>query len=390
MASTSTGGATGRRTNAHERVTDLLLLEQLHSGLPVGLLVNDAATLEILHASPPLPGFAQHDVPFDQLIQSHDAKLQPPGQADELAALVAEVAATGEPRRVGEFRHDSPGHEPRWWSATLRCIDTDRWGHVVVTLAVDITDQVRARDLLKDRDRRHLALQQEIAAVPGRSLVSSLQRVADALVPALQADLATIRLLGADGKLHLVAASGLRPVEARRLALNPITVRRLEEMIESAPLTALGWLGLHRVDVRWLEADGERIGILTIGARSKRRPPEDALTLLDAASVQLGHALENTERSTQYLRNRSLEVARVNADVGEAAQARRADLRPRELAILRLYGEGLRTDQVAELFVLSPHTVRTHVRNARRRLGVSSRAEALALLEAASEADPAV
>ena len=296
-------------------VTDLLLLEELHAHLPVGLLVNDADTLEILHANPPLPGFAGHDLPLDQLIQSHNDERQPHGQADELAALVADVAATGRPRHLREFRHDSPGQEPNWWSATLRRIDTDRWGPVVVTLAVDTTDQVRARHLLKERERRHLAVQQEIAAVPGHNLVSSLQQVADALVPALQADVATIRLLGADAKLHLVAASGLRPAETRRLALDPITLRRLETMIESGPPTALGSLGLHWVEVRWLEAGGKRIGILTIGARSKRRPPEDDLTLLNAASVQLGHALENIERSPQFLRSRSLEVARVNTDV---------------------------------------------------------------------------
>ena len=160
-------------------------------------------------------------------------------------------------------------------------------------------------------------------------------------------------------------------------------------MSQSAPPTAFGSLGLHWVEVRWLEAGGERVGILTIGSRSKRRPPEDDLTLLNAASVQLGHALENIERSPQFLRSRSLEVARVSTDVGEPAQPRSADLRPRELAILRLYDEGLRTDQIAELLVLSPHTVRTHVRNVRRRLGVSSRAEALALLKIA-EAEPSV
>ncbi|TML02992.1 MAG: helix-turn-helix transcriptional regulator, partial [Actinobacteria bacterium] len=60
-------------------------------------------------------------------------------------------------------------------------------------------------------------------------------------------------------------------------------------------------------------------------------------------------------------------------------------LRPRELAILRLYGEGLATREIAELLVLSAHTVRTHVRNALRRLGVSSRHEALALLESNAE-----
>jgi DNA-binding CsgD family transcriptional regulator len=351
------------------------------------LLVNDADTLEILHANPPLPGFPDHDLPLDQLIESHNEH-QPHLRADELAAHVAEVAATGRARHLPEFRHNSQRQDQNWWSATLHRLDTDRWGPVVVTLAVDVTDQVRARHLLDGRERRHLALQQAIGAVPGHNLVSSLQQVADALLPALPADVATLRLLDADAKLHLVAASGLRPAETRRLALDPITMRRLETTIEAGRRdSVLGSLGLHWVEVHWLEARDERIGILMIGGRSKRRPPENDLALLDAASVQLGNALETVERSPQFLRSRSLEAARANADEGKSAQTRITDLRPRELAILRLYGEGLRTDQVAELLVLSPHTVRTHVRNARRHLGVSSRAEALDLLKAA-DADP--
>jgi DNA-binding CsgD family transcriptional regulator len=372
----------GRRTSAH--ATDLLLLEELHAHLPVGLLVYDADTLEMLHTDPPLPGFGDHALPLDQLIESHDGKPQPHLGADELAALVSEVAATGRPRHLPEFRHESPGQEQSWWSVTLHRSDTDRWGLVVVVLAVDVTDRVRGRHLLEERERRHVALQQTVAAVPGHNLVSSLQQVADALVPALPADVATLRLLDADGKLHLVAASGLRPAETRRLALDPITVRWLETMIEPGGRHPhLETLGLQWLEVRWLEARGERIGILKIGARSKRRLTENDLTLLDATSVQLGNALETIDRSPQFLRSRSLEVSRLNADVGEAAQSRSTDLRPRELTILRLYREGLRTDQVADLLVLSPHTVRTHVRNARRRLGVSSRAEALDLLEAA-------
>jgi DNA-binding CsgD family transcriptional regulator len=385
--STSTNRAASGRASAHAQATDLLLLEDLHARLPVGMLVNDADTLEILHGNAPLPGFADRDLPLDQLIESHNDEHQPYHPADELAALVEEVAATGRPRHLPEFRHDSPGQEPSWWSATLHRIDTDRWGLVVVTLTVDLTDQVQARHFLEERERRHLALQQTIAAVPGPNLVSALQQVADGLVPALAADVATLRLLDTDAKLHLVAANGLRPAETRRLALEPITIRRLETMIEANRHLLLGSLGLHWIEVRWLEARDNRIGILKIGGRSKRRPPEDDLRLLDAAAAQLGNALEKIERSPQFLRSRSLEVARLNAEVSEIGQSPNADLRPRELAILRLYGEGLRTDQVAELLVLSPHTVRTHVRNARRHLGVSSRAEALDLLNAA-DADP--
>jgi DNA-binding CsgD family transcriptional regulator len=385
--STSTNRAADKQTSADAHATDLLLLEELHAHLPVGLLVNDADTLEILHGNPPLPGFSDHDLQPDQLTESHTNEHQPHPPAEELAALIEEVAATGKPRHLPEFRHDSPGQEPSWWSATLHRIDTDRWGLVVATLAVDLTDQVRARRFLEERERRHLALQQTTAAVPGLNLVSSLQQVVDALVAALPADMATLRLLDTDAKLHLVAASGLRPAETRRLALDPITTRRLETMLAAGRHLLLGSLGLHWAEVRWLEARDGRFGILTIAARSKRRPPEDDFTLLDTTAAQLANALEKIERSPQFLRSRSLEAARANVDPSEAAQTRSTDLRPSELAILRLYDEGLRTDEVAELLVLSPHTVRTHVRNARRHLGVSSRAEALDLLKAA-DADP--
>jgi DNA-binding CsgD family transcriptional regulator len=386
-SSTSTNRAAGKQTSAHAHATDLLLLEELHAHLPVGLLVNDADTLEVLHGNPPLPGFSDHDLPPDQLTESHNDEHQPHPPAGELAALIEEVAATGRPRHLPEFPHDSPGHEPSWWSATLHRIHTDRWGLVVATLAVDLTDQMRARRFLEERERRHLALQETIAAVPGLNLVSSLQQVADALVAALPADVATLRLLDTDTKLHLVAASGLRPAETRRLALDPITTRRLETMIGAGRQPLLGSLGLHWAEVRWLEARDERIGILTIAARNKQRPPENDLTLLETAAAQLGNALEKIERSPQFLRSRSLEAARAIADPVDAAQTRNTDLRPSELAILRLYDEGLRTDEIAELLVLSPHTVRTHVRNARRHLGVSSRAEALDFLKAA-DADP--
>jgi DNA-binding CsgD family transcriptional regulator len=384
---TSTNRASGKHTHAHAQATDLLLLEELHAHLPVGLLVNDADTLEILHGNPPLPGFTDHDLPPDQLTESHTDEHLPHPPAEELEALIEEVAATGRPRHLSEFRHDSPGHEPSWWSATLHRIETDRWGLVVATLAVDLTNQVRARRFLEERERRHLNLQQTIAAVPGLNLVSSLQQVADALVAALPADVATLRLLDTEAKLHLVAASGLRPAETRRLALDPITTRRVEKMIASGRHLLLKSLGLHWAEVRWLEARDERIGILAIAARSKPRPPEDDFTLLDITAAQLGNALEKIERSPQFLRSRSLETARAIADLSEAAQTRSTGLRPSELATLRLYDEGLRTDEIAELLVLSPHTVRTHVRNARRQLGVSSRAEALELLKDAG-ADP--
>jgi DNA-binding CsgD family transcriptional regulator len=378
--STRTSRAGSRRAEA--RVSDLLLLEELHAHLPVGLLVTDAETLEILHANPPLPALADPDLPHDQLVVSRDESHDLCAAAPELASRLEEVAATGQPQHLPEFRHESPGQEPRWWSVTLHRIDTDRWGRIVVTLAVDLTDQVRARHLLEEHERRQLTLRETIAAVSGHNLASSLQQFADALLLAVSVDVVTLRLLDADGKLHLVAASGLRPAEIRRLALEPISERRLETMIEGNRHPLIGSFGLHGIEVRWLRARDRLIGSLTIGTRSELPLPEADLALLDAAAAQLSNALETIERRPRSLRSRSLEMARVTADEGRVENTRGNRLRPRELGILRLYEEGLGTDQIAELLVLSPHTVRTHVRNARRRLGVSSRDEALDLLRA--------
>ena len=358
--------------------SDLLLVERLHADLPVGLVVYDAETLEIVHANETLIGLTDGDPTIDVAL----APRAPQFHSSELASALAEVAATGSPRHLREFRHDSLGHGPRWWSAGLHRIDTDRWGRVVVMLGVDLTDQVRARGLLLDRERRRLVLDQTTALVPGQDLMSSLQRVADALVDAFPVDAAALRLLDEDGELHLVAATGLRPAEIRRLAFEPVTIRRLEAIADKARQPQAGSLGLRWVEIGWLEVGAERIGALTVGARPDRRLSEDDLALFDVAAAQLSDRLEGIEQSPAFLRSRSLELARSSAQEDVAGLAGVDDLRPRELAILRLYAEGLETHQIAELLVLSVHTVRTHVRNARRRLGVRSRREAVDRLKA--------
>ncbi|MEX2644915.1 MAG: LuxR C-terminal-related transcriptional regulator [Gaiellaceae bacterium] len=373
--STSRGRSADGGQAGKARAADLLLLEELLAHLPVGILVNDAETLEILHANPPLPGFPDE----------HDGHYV----ASELASLVAEVAATGSPRHLPEFGRDGWGQGPRWWSASLHRIDTDSWGPVVVTLALDLTDQVRGRDLLEEREQRRLALSEAIAAVSGQNLVASLQQVADALVPALPVDVAALRLLDADRKLHLVAATGFRPDEIRRLTLEPLEELRMEAMIEGRPHPLVGSLGLRWVEIRWLRDRDDRIGTLTVGARSERRLTEDELVLLDDAAAHLTAGLLSIARDPRFLRRRSLEIARVSAEEDEPRKASVNGLRPRELAILRLYGEGLGTHQIAEMLVLSAHTVRTHVRNALRRLGVSSRHEALELLKG-TDTDPVI
>jgi RNA polymerase sigma factor (sigma-70 family) len=343
-----------------------------------------SSTLRRSSSCTPTPGYVDPDLTFDERAEERDAHFR----ASELASALEEVATTGERRHLSELRHDFFARGPRWWSASLHRMETQRWGRVVVVLAVDLTDQVRARDLLEERERRRLVLAQAISAVPDQDLMSSIQGVSDALLAAFPVDAVALRLLDTDARLHLIAATGLRPSEIRRLALEPTTIRRLERIREGAMHPLVRSVGLRWVEIRWLSAPDERLGALTVGARSDRRLSEDDLALLDVAARQLGTALEMTDRSPVFLRNRSLEMARSSTEIDDIGKDGLAELRPRELAILRLYAEGLDTRQIAELLVLSVHTVRTHVKNARRRLGVSSRGDALERLRAVD--DPAI
>jgi PAS domain S-box-containing protein len=54
-------------------------------------------------------------------------------------------------------------------------------------------------------------------------------------------------------------------------------------------------------------------------------------------------------------------------------------LSPREREVLALLARGLTGEQIAERLVLSPETVRTHIRNAREKLGASTRVEAVTM-----------
>lgn len=58
-------------------------------------------------------------------------------------------------------------------------------------------------------------------------------------------------------------------------------------------------------------------------------------------------------------------------------------LSAREVEVLLLLDERLGTDEIAERLFISEHTVRSHVKSLLRKLGVSSRREALQKLEAA-------
>jgi DNA-binding NarL/FixJ family response regulator len=59
--------------------------------------------------------------------------------------------------------------------------------------------------------------------------------------------------------------------------------------------------------------------------------------------------------------------------------ARAYRLSPRERSILGDLAQGRATEQIAEALVLSPHTVRAHVKAAMRKLDARTRAHAVAI-----------
>jgi DNA-binding CsgD family transcriptional regulator len=67
------------------------------------------------------------------------------------------------------------------------------------------------------------------------------------------------------------------------------------------------------------------------------------------------------------------------ADEARAAARHNSTLTPREREVFALLAGGLTAIQIADQLVLSPLTVRTHIQNAKDRLGARTRMEALTL-----------
>jgi PAS domain S-box-containing protein len=73
------------------------------------------------------------------------------------------------------------------------------------------------------------------------------------------------------------------------------------------------------------------------------------------------------------------EAVRTLIGDGSRPSRRTRALSPREREVLALLARGLTGEQIAERLVLSPETVRTHIRNAREKLGASTRVEAVTM-----------
>lgn len=226
----------------------------------------------------------------------------------------------------------------------------------------------------------YAALEQALEAVDPRNLAPSLELVVRKLPLALSVETAALRLRESDseGKLHLVAVEGSPPSDRLTLLYSTQTIAQARSIFVLGHRHTLGrMLGARWLHGEWLKVGNEPIGTITVGSRTERRPDANELALLAETAQRLAARLEEADRRAATLEALARQVARNSIFIPEDAPATiRAALRPRELAILTLYTDGLSAQEIADLFVISTHTVRTHIKNAYRRLGVHSRAEA--------------
>jgi DNA-binding CsgD family transcriptional regulator len=225
-----------------------------------------------------------------------------------------------------------------------------------------------------------------VEEISPNSLIEGLKAVAQKLPVAVGVETVAIRLRDSDGEgsLHLVASEGIPANERRNPNFYVQSVAQARALFALKSRHSLARaLGFTWLDGDWLKDGAEPIGTITVGSRTERRPTEEQRARLSSCAAALGASLAAADRSTATLERLERRAARESLVVPSEAPARVTKLlRPRELAILALYSEGLSATEIADFFVISPHTVRTHVKNAYRRLGIHSREEAARVIHA--------
>ncbi len=122
------------------------------------------------------------------------------------------------------------------------------------------------------------------------------------------------------------------------------------------------------------------LGAIRAGAAGyllKTEPPERIAEFLDG--VAHGEAALSGEVARRLL-DRVRDGGRIDSGVPDSIVR---ELSAREVEVLLLLDEHLGTDDIARRLFISEHTVRSHVKSLLRKLGVSSRREALERLASA-------
>jgi DNA-binding CsgD family transcriptional regulator len=227
-------------------------------------------------------------------------------------------------------------------------------------------------------------LEQGLSRGPGGDLAAWLQNVTEQIPLAIGSDFANLRVLSTSGALHLVGASGCNAIEIRKRTFTPLELEPARRLLENGGHVELARsLGIPWTHVTWAVSGDQLLGTIAVGCRTRRRPGEDDLRYLDELAARLGERLTGIDRSDAVLRSCAMSLAQAHRPVEWPSDEEPvARLRPRERAILELYADGLGTQEIADLLVISRHTIRTHVRNALRTLDVHTRGEAATIVRA--------
>ncbi|HXR11064.1 MAG TPA: response regulator transcription factor [Gaiellaceae bacterium] len=181
-----------------------------------------------------------------------------------------------------------------------------------------------------------------------------------------------------DGEEALEAAKRLQP----DVILLDLSMPGLDGLAALPRLRTLA----PRCEVVVLTASGTEDNLLAAvrggaaGYLLKTEPPERIAAFLEGV-VQGEAALSGA------IARRLLDRVRSGSDHGAGVpDAIASALSARELEVLLLLDEHLGTDEIAKRLFISEHTVRSHVKSLMRKLGVSSRREALERLSHARAA----
>lgn len=181
-----------------------------------------------------------------------------------------------------------------------------------------------------------------------------------------------------DGEEAIVEAARLRP----DLVLLDLSMPGIDG------LTALPRLrgAAPEAEVVVLTASGTEENLLAAiragaaGYLLKTEPPERIAAFLDGvANGEAALSGQVARRLLEQVRHGNGRGAGVPDAIADALSAR-------ELEVLLLLDEHLGTDEIARRLFISEHTVRSHVKSLLRKLGVSSRREALEQLAVARAA----
>jgi DNA-binding NarL/FixJ family response regulator len=204
---------------------------------------------------------------------------------------------------------------------------------------------------------------------------------------------------------------------------HPITRDALSALLGQSGFSVVGGAGdgeeaielarRLRPQIVLLDLSMPGLGGLAALPRLREAAPESEVVVLTASGTEenllaairggaAGYLLksEPPERIAQFLRGigngeaalsgavarRLLEQVRRGGAPGGVPDAIAAALSARELEVLLLLDEHLATDEIAARLYISEHTVRSHVKSLLRKLGVSSRREALNALASARAA----